>query len=122
MKNLSLGIALLAIAFAAPVTLSAAEGGNNGKDVSTTPTKTAMAACFNTTCPVDGKPVDASVPAISYTPADKAKNAATPVDSKVVNAVGFCCLACHDEFEAHPAQYADKLTPQWQLAKQNQAK
>ncbi len=79
------------------------------------PQQDVLDACCNTTCAVDGKPIDTKVAPVSFKPDF---SPAKKVESKQV-LVGFCSHHCMDIFTADPKKYAK---PAWMDPKHAQGR
>ena len=110
MKSMTLSLALVALAFATPTVLVAAD------DAAAVPMQM---DCCNTTCAVCDKPIDKAV-----TPATLKSTTGTKMKHpEMENAnVGFCSMACKTEFTKAPEKYEEKLFPQWQQWKNKTVK
>lgn len=101
---------LLIAALAAPSMLVAADAAP-----APAPKAEAKADCCNTTCPVDGKPIDPAVPAVEFKTSHGPKH--PEIQGKLV---GCCSVACADKLKADPAAYEATIFQQWQ--QKNEAK
>lgn len=110
MKILSISLALVAMTFAAPVAVYAADGGT---------VEPMKMDCCNTTDPVCGKPVDKAIPPVACKPTADTK--AKHPEMMGAN-VGFCSNVCRTTYEKDPSKYEETLFPQWQQWKSKQVK
>lgn len=110
MKSIALSLALVALAFATPTALVAADG------AATAPMQM---DCCNTTCVVCDKPVDKAIAPGVFKPTTSTKIKHPELEGA---SVGFCSTACKTEFEKAPEKYEEKLFPQWQQWKNKRVK
>ena len=66
--------------------------------------------CINQTCPVDGKPVDASVKMVPFNSKTDTKGKADPAGT--ADMVGFCSEKCKEAYLQNPDRYRDNLDKQ----------
>ena len=71
--------------------------------------------CMNKTCPVSGKPVDATVKTTPYNPKTDNTGKASPGGTK--DMVGFCCPKCEATYTKEPEKYREDLEKQRSSAK-----
>lgn len=71
---------------------------------------------INTTCPVSGKPVDATVKTMPYNAKTDQTGKASPGPSYVV---AFCCPKCEATYVKDPEKYREGLEKQRPHGKQN---
>ena len=65
---------------------------------------------MNATCPVSGKPVDATVKTVPFNP--KTDTAAKASPGARTDAVGFCCPKCEPTYVKDPEKYRAELEKQ----------
>ena len=70
---------------------------------------------MNHKCPIDGKPVDATVKMTPYN--SKTDNTGKASPGGVQPMVGFCSMVCCETYEKDPAKYHDALEKQKPAAK-----
>ena len=110
MKSITLSLALVALAFATPTVLVAADG------AATTPMQM---DCCNTTCPVCDMVINKAVPPATFKPSESVKAKHPGIE---VAQVGFCSEKCKTVYQDDPSKYESKITPQWQQWKNKKVK